>query len=137
MNNKKTGNDFEAEFAKMLSRHGFWVYNTINKAGGQPADIIACISSRPYLIDCKVCQKDVFHLSRIEENQYHAMMTFAERNDKEGCYFALQFSDGSIYMCPSLPLFLALVNNIKSLSKKEIAGCGYGIPLEEWLGDQI
>ena len=137
MNNKTIGNSFEAEFSQTLADYGFWAYNTINKASGQPADIIACINSRPYLIDCKVCQKDIFHLARIEENQYHAMMSFYERNNNEGCYFALKFSDESVCLCPSLPLFLALTNNIKSLTKEEILGRGYGIPLNEWLGKQV
>ena len=133
MNNKTTGNSFEAEFSQALAANGFWAYNTINKASGQPADIFACINSRPYLIDCKVCQKDIFHLARIEENQYHAMMLFSERNNNEGCYF----SDNSIYLCPALSLFLALTNNVKSLTKEEIIGRGYGISLNEWLGKQI
>ena len=135
MSNKSTGNSFENEFAQKLSQYGFWVYVTINKAGGQPADVIAAKDSRAYLIDCKVCEKDIFPLSRIEENQYNAMMLFYKCNNDRGCFFAMKFSDDSVYLCPSSALFLAAENGIKSLSKEEIVHRGYGIPLRDWLGD--
>lgn len=41
MNNRKTGNSFEAEFCDLLFQHGYWVHNLAQNAAGQPADVIA------------------------------------------------------------------------------------------------
>lgn len=119
MSNKKTGNDFEAEFAKLLANKGFWVYNTINKAGGQPADIIAAICGRAFLIDCKVCEKDNFRLDRVEENQINSMLLFNQCENAH-TYFAFKFSDGEIRIIHSNKVFMLLEQGVSSLSKEEI-----------------
>lgn len=61
MSNKKLGNDFESEFCKILSEHGYWCHNMAQNAAGQPADVIAVKDTIAYLIDCKVCSNDKFH----------------------------------------------------------------------------
>jgi len=129
LNNKTIGNDFESDFCKILSRNGFWAYNTINKAGGQPADIIAAKNNVPYLIDAKVCSKDEFKMERIEENQKNAMMLF-DMCGNENKLFALKFSDESIYMCDGLTLIM-LKQDRKTLSKSEVIEIGKS--LDEWL----
>lgn len=129
-NNKKLGNSFESELCNILGANGFWAYNAVNKASGQPADIMAAKNNIPYLIDCKVCSDDSFPLSRIEENQYNSMMKF----DYCGCYesyFALKFSDGEIYMMPSNVLFMALNSGMKRMLKSQIKASGY--KLEKWV----
>lgn len=71
--NKKLGNTFEAELCEILFKHGFWSHNLAQNAAGQPADVIAVKHKTPYLIDCKVCSRGKFPLSRVEENQHLSM----------------------------------------------------------------
>lgn len=66
MNNRKTGNSFEAEFCEKLFQNGYWVHNLAQNAAGQPADVVAVKNGVPYLIDCKVCSGKVFSVSRIK-----------------------------------------------------------------------
>lgn len=135
MNNKKIGNSFEEELCNLLSQNGFWAYNAINKASGQPADVMASRNNTSYLIDCKVCSKDEFPLSRIEENQYNAMMLFNKCGNKE-TYFALKFSDDSVYMVHSIPLFIALNNGVKTIRKSDIKWDCFGNLFSEWVEKQ-
>ena len=53
--NRKLGNSFEQALCELLFEKGFWVHNLAQNQAGQPADIIAVINSKPYLIDAKVC----------------------------------------------------------------------------------
>lgn len=73
MNNKKIGNIFEEDFARFLSDKGYWVAPFPGKAhtNSQPADLIACKDSKPFLIDCKTLstKNGLFPLNRLEENQ--------------------------------------------------------------------
>ena len=81
MNNKKLGTEFEREFCRLLAAHGFWVhFMSPSASGAQPCDIIACKDNTPYLFDCKTCEKDIFHISRLENNQLLAFQRF----DKTG-----------------------------------------------------
>lgn len=138
MNNKHIGNCFENQFAKIMSTYGCWVYNTINKAGGQPADIIAVRNGKAFLIDCKVCENDVFVLSRIEENQRNAMELFAYCNNGEGCYFALKFADESIYIVQAETLFKAADLGTKKFSKFEIIHYqNFSMRCDEWAKEFI
>lgn len=97
MTNKKSGNDFEREFAELLSEQGFWAHLLSQNQTGQPADVIAVKKDIAYLIDCKVCQNDRFSFSRIEPNQ-EAAMTLWEQRGNVNCYFALKDSRGEIFM---------------------------------------
>lgn len=96
MNNRKTGNSFEAEFCDLLFQHGYWVHNLAQNAAGQPADVIAVKNGVPFLIDCKVCSGKSFSLSRIEENQRMAMKLWDECGNGAG-WFAVKFGK-NIYM---------------------------------------
>lgn len=81
MNNKKLGTAFENEFCELLAARGFWVhFMSPSASGSQPCDIIACRNNTPYLFDCKTCEKDTFHISRLEDNQLLAFHRF----DKTG-----------------------------------------------------
>lgn len=126
--NKKLGNTFEEELCEILCQHGFWAHNMAQKAAGQPADVIAVRSKTPYLIDCKVCSRDKFPLSRIEENQ-HLSMEFWEMCGNDDGWFALKVSEG-IIMIP----YQTLVNlsyRQSTLNLKDIRE--YGVTLERWL----
>ena len=57
---------------------------------GQPCDVIAARNGETYLVDCKDCQKDVFELRRVEENQYNAMLLFHMTGNSRGM-FAVRF----------------------------------------------
>lgn len=128
-NNKKIGNDFESELCRTLYNHGFWAYNTVNKTGGQPADIIAARNDVPYLIDAKVCTNDEFPTKRIEENQKNSMLLFDRCGNKRHD-FALKLSDGSVYMCDGLTL-LMIRQEKKTLKRTDIMQIG--IPLDKWI----
>ena len=81
MNNKQIGTSFEKEFCELLAARGFWVhFMSPSASGAQPCDIIACKDNTPYLFDCKTCEKDIFHISRLENNQLLAFQRF----DKTG-----------------------------------------------------
>ena len=80
MNNKRLGNNFEFEYAKLLSEKGFWVaYQTPRQhVGSQPCDLIAIKDDNPILIDCKTCNSHLFPIKRIEENQRQAYKKYKE-----------------------------------------------------------
>lgn len=95
-NNKKIGNTFEQALCELLYEKGFWVHNLAQNQSGQPADIIAVINSKPYLIDAKVCSGNKFSLSRIEENQKLSMECWRDCENGTG-WFAFLI-DGEIFM---------------------------------------
>lgn len=126
--NKKVGNDFESKFCDILFGEGFWVHNLAQNSAGQPADVIAVKNGKAYLIDCKVCTKDKFPLSRIEENQDLAMQLWKECGNDYG-WFALAFND-EVYMLSHA--YLKIVSREKStLTGKEITKNGFS--LNEWV----
>lgn len=94
--NRRLGNTFERDFARLLFEKGFWVHIITQNSHGQPADILAIKNAQPYLIDCKVCSNDKFVYSRIEGNQHSAMGLWESCGNGVG-YFALGLSD-DIYM---------------------------------------
>ena len=119
MSNKTLGNSFERELADKLAQHGFWVHLLQQNQAGQPADIIACISDTPFLIDCKVCLNDRFPLTRIEENQ-HTAMALWDKTGNQYAYFALKLSTGEIYMHHYNGLRYFEENDGKALNRQQI-----------------
>lgn len=98
MSNCKVGAEFEKSFCKLLSEHGFWVHRiSQNVAGQQPADVIAVKNGRAFLIDCKVCIRDVFTFERMEPNQRSAMDLWM-RCGNAVPFFALQGSNEDVLM---------------------------------------
>lgn len=80
MNNKRIGNDFEKEYAEILSQRGYWVTFLTPKRniGSQPCDLIAIKDNKPILIDCKTCNTHLFPIKRIEENQRQAFKKYTK-----------------------------------------------------------
>lgn len=95
--NKTVGEKFEHDFCRTLGKHGYWAHRLSQNKAGQPADVIAVKNGSAYLIDCKTCARDVFSLSRVEENQILSMGMWKNCGNRE-CYFALKLSDGSVRM---------------------------------------
>lgn len=126
--NKKLGNTFETEFCEILGKHGYWVHNMAQNAAGQPADVIAVKNKLAFLIDCKVCSKNRFPLSRVEENQHFSMKFWAMCGNGEG-WFALKVED-EIFMIPHYSM-VELSYRQSSLNLTEIKE--YGVKLERWL----
>lgn len=126
--NKKIGNTFETELCEILGQHGYWAHNMAQNAAGQPADVIAVKGKLAYLIDCKVCTKDRFQLSRIEENQYFAMELWNMCGNGDG-WFAIKVED-EVFMIP-FPSLVELSYRQSSLNLTEIKE--YGVKLERWL----
>ncbi len=126
--NKKNGTTFEEEFAQFLYENGFWVHLLTQNAAGQPADIIAVKNGRALLIDCKVCEKDLFRMERIEENQWTSMNFWRQRGNGEG-WFALKTSDGTVTLfCLEEMERLSLYTTV--LSHKAILS---GEPAKAWV----
>jgi len=127
--NRKTGNAFEQRLCRLLSERGYWAHNLAQNAAGQPFDVIAAKNGRSFPIDCKVCENDVFKLSRIEENQASAMTLWRETGNGEG-WFALELSDGSIYFITYAALLrLSAIQSVLGL--KDIHKHGWS--LEVWV----
>lgn len=132
VSNKKTGSDFEREFAELLASKGFWVHLFQDNKNGQPCDIVAAWNGVTYLFDCKNCEKDYFLLRRMEENQYNAMHLFELTGNEKG-KFALRFSNQKIYL-----IDYDLIKHLQSRGIKQINEpiCErHGSNIETWLND--
>ena len=129
--NKKIGNDFEREFCEILSKNEYWAHNFAQNQSGQPADIIAVKKNVPYLIDCKVCEKGIFQLSRIEENQTLSMQYWLATKNTE-VWFALKVND-EILMIPYRRVMYAK-ERYSILITDEIYE--RGVLLEDWLNNE-
>lgn len=127
--NRKTGTSFEQELCVTLSSYGFWAHNLAQKSAGQPFDVLAARNSKSYPIDCKVCERDVFKLVRIEENQLSAMTLWRDTGNGDG-WFALKMSDERVYMIP-LPRMEDAMRIKSVLSRSDIQSIG--MTLEEWV----
>ena len=125
--NRKNGTAFEQRLCLSLSAYGFWAHNLAQNKQGQPFDVIAARNGQVHPIDCKVCEKDVFKSSRIEENQSSAMTLWSETGNGDG-WFALEMSNSAVYFI-SFDILTFL--NKPSLSAAEIKKIG--IPLREWV----
>ena len=132
VSNKKTGTDFEREFAELLAEEWFWVHMFQDNKNGQPCDIVAARNGITYLFDCKNCEKDYFLLSRMEENQYNAMYLFELTGNEKG-KFALRFSNQNVYLID--------YDIIKHLQNKGVKQIGephcleYGCDIKDWLAN--
>lgn len=127
--NKKVGNTFERDLCLSLSGYGFWAHNLAQNSQGQPFDVLAAKDGKPYPIDCKVCEKNIFKMERIEENQALAMMLWRETGNGEG-WFALKLNNGEVFFLTfSLLEELSLTKH--ALSESEIRR--YGVTLGKWV----
>ena len=131
MSNKKTGNDFEKKFCEILSERGFWVHNFAQNQDGQPADVIAVKNDTPYLIDCKVCEKGIFQLSRIEENQILSMRCWLDTGNTDA-WFALKVGDDILMI--SYRRVMYAKERYSILITDEIYE--RGVLLEDWLNNE-
>lgn len=73
MNNKKLGTEWEREFCDILKRRGYWVhFISPDNRGAQPFDIVAVKYGLGFAYDCKTCDRNIFSLHRLEDNQIYA-----------------------------------------------------------------
>lgn len=119
MSNRSEGTGFESILCDTLAKSGFWAHNMAQKASGQPADVIAVKNGIGYLIDCKVCEKNIFRIDRMEENQDSAMSLWKACGNI-GAYFAVRLADGSTYMVPYEDIVLARKKGVKSLKRRDL-----------------
>lgn len=129
MTNKKSGNNFESQFCEILYGNGFWVHNMAQNQDGQPADVIAVKNGRSYLIDCKVCSKRGFALSRVEENQDLSMDLWKSCGNGVG-WFAMLLPRDRIYMV-SHDFIKRSMHTMSYLNEETI--CKNCVSLREWL----
>lgn len=126
--NKRDGNSFEAELCEILSEMGFWAHNMAQTQAGQPADVLAVINQRAYLIDCKLCTSKGFALSRIEPNQETAMEYWKYCGNGVG-WFAVKYLE-KIVMISKLTIDQLKKAGTNFLTPDMIAE--YGTSLEMW-----
>jgi Holliday junction resolvase len=129
LNNKKSGTSFEYDFIHCLSREGFWAHKFQDNVNGQPFDVIAARNNRTFIFDCKDCKNDIFPLSRIEENQYNAMMLWMECGNSEGL-FAIRCSKGIRIIQLSVLIFLK-AKGVKVVNRNDLLW--FSKSLKEWL----
>lgn len=127
--NRKVGTSFEQTLCRRLSDFGFWAHNLAQNKQGQPFDVIAAKNGHTYPIDCKVCEKDIFRLERVEENQYSAMTLWRQTGNGEG-WFALRMTNGEVWFISFEDMERAMLTR-KSLYWSEISQ--FGITLKEWV----
>lgn len=129
--NRKLGTDFEQALCELLFEKGFWVHNLAQNQAGQPADIIAVINSKPYLIDAKVCSDNKFPLSRIEENQKLSMELWGDCKNKTG-WFAFLIDDEVFMMAYANIKEMQMSNSFKTvLTLSDIVD--KGMTFEKWV----
>lgn len=136
--NRSVGGRFEQELARKLADAGFWVHVLQQNKAGQPADIIVACRDYHTLIDCKdVSSGNLFRLERVEENQKYAMERFTKLACHY-CWFAVQFSDGEVYMLSNEFVFLQIENGESSISRKtmddEVSEYdGFVYKIDDWI----
>jgi len=93
-NNKIIGNHAEKEFAQKMHKAGWWVHLLADKIHGQPFDCVMSNHGVTWFLDIKnVAHGDTFNLSRIEDNQFNAMMMLWNTGART-IGFAIKFDDG-------------------------------------------
>lgn len=127
--NRKTGTGFECELCRFLADKGFWAHNLAQNSAGQPFDVLAARNGKSHPIDCKVCENNIFVLSRIEENQFSAMTLWRDTGNGEG-WFALKMNTGVVFMIPFSKMENACLLQ-SALSTTEIMQ--KGVLLSEWV----
>lgn len=128
MNNKRSGNSFEKDFCLLAAKNGFWAHKMQDNKNGQPADVIMSKSNEPVLVDCKVCENNIFPLSRMEENQINAMTLWNLKGNKHS-YFALLI-DKKVRMISFTKLMELKQLGIKQLNENDIYS--YSFEFEDW-----
>ena len=129
MSNKSSGTGFECDFAEYMAEKGYWAHVFQNNRNGQPFDIILAKDGNTQAGDCKVCEKDIFRLERVEENQYSAMILWRQTGNGEG-WFALRMTNGEVWFISLEAMERAMLTR-RSLYWSEIKQ--FGITLEEWV----
>ena len=133
MSNNKVGAAFEKRFCKLLAENGFWVHRVSqNVAGQQPADVIAVKDRCAFLIDCKVCCRDLFTLSRMEPNQRSAMEQWMKCGNTIP-FFALEGSDGKVFMLAYPSAVCAEEDEVSTLALQPDHYSHGRTPIDIWL----
>jgi len=90
---------FEQIVCEWFAREGYWAHRIArDERGAQPFDVIAIKGIEVIAVDCKVCSRPHFPLSRVEDNQRMAMKIMSARTQAE-IYFLCYFK-GKVYVIP-------------------------------------
>lgn len=94
-----TGREGEKLLAQDLDSKGFWVKLIPDDSrGAQPFDCIAIRSKHVLMLDSKVCGKNRFPMSRVEDNQWLAFEKASRRTDS--CVGLACYYNGKFYYIP-------------------------------------
>ena len=134
MSNASNGAEFERQMCELLASHGFWTHRIVpNRAGQQPADIIAVKGNYHTLIDCKVISTRAgFPFSRIEDNQLLAMERFDARAIHQP-WFALRMPSGAVRMLSYSTALNMMDYGRTGLTNNELLEDHFTKSLDDWL----
>lgn len=131
-----TGTKFESEFCEILKEFGYWALNIPkNKSGAQPFDVIAIHGTAMFAVDCKVCSRASFPMTRIEDNQWTAFQMANERTNASIGIMA--FYNGDIYFLPYGLLCDARSAGVKSIKLTRLNVWLYKRDIKECLGREL
>lgn len=124
MSNKSSGSAFEHDLAQYMSRRGWWAHIFQDNRNGQPFDIVLARDGRTQVGDCKVCEDDVFRLSRMEPNQISAMTYWVECGNEDPWYFILLEMSDLVVSIRFSDLMKARKAGVKSLNADQMQEMG-------------
>ena len=120
-----TWRSFESGMCNILSQMGYWALNIPkNPSGAQPFDIIALAEKNNAMaLDCKVCGKPTFPISRVEANQWTALSLIKSKLKDNVMAGVVIWYDGDVYYLSIEELKRAVKKGQKSIriSKSKFA----------------
>lgn len=109
---------FENDVCSFYFKLGYWAHRIQkDERGAQPFDVIAIRGRDVIAVDCKVCSRKRFPLSRVEDNQWLSMELMQQRT-KAFVGFLCHFGN-KVYVLPF------------SVAKAEREAGAASIPLEK------
>lgn len=124
MSNKSSGTGFERDFAEYMAEKGYWAHVFQDNRNGQPFDIILAKDGNTQVGDCKVCENDVFRLSRMEPNQISAMTRWVECGNGEPWYYILLERANQVFKVPFSKLLELKRSGQKMVDDEQIMQLG-------------
>lgn len=121
--NQAIGNLTERQFIIFLLDHNYWCYQLPTTINGQCFDVVASKNNIFFAFEVKHCKKDLFSLSRIEDNQINSYFTLS--NAKTSNYFIVFKFDSDLvnvfrYITFEECYNTYILNDVKSIKKSNL-----------------